>query len=106
MTPLDALSLLDGLPQRPWTPVRTQDERGWAISVIDNGGRNIGDREVFVDDAALMAAVHAIAPEALVYVLKAAEKGGDEAKRIAGRFSREYLALFAGPTPVRARRAA
>lgn len=98
--------LLQSLPPRPWRPVRTHDERGWAFSVSDATGANIAGREVYVDDAALMAAVHAIAPEALAYVLTAASKGGAEAVRLAERFRASLEDLRSGPTAPRARREA
>lgn len=77
---------LHGIAPLPWRAERIHDEMGWAHRVVDADGKCLGERLVYPDQNALMVAVHAFGPEALDYVLRAAERGGKEAIDLADRF--------------------
>lgn len=94
---------LSSLPPLPWTPVRIF-ENGWAFTVFAADGKNIAEREVWEDDAALMATVHAFAPVALQYVMGAAEKGGVEAKAILAAFAKARASVNKTPEQMTAYR--
>lgn len=83
----------------PWRPQRIYDEKGWGHEVLSADGQAHDRYKVTKEEGALLAAVQAIAPEAVDYVLRAAEKGGAEAVALAQRFHRSIVHIEAQQTP-------
>jgi hypothetical protein len=94
---------LSSIPPQPWTPVKVF-ENGWGYTVLAADGQNIAAHEVWDDDAALMATLHAFAPRAMAYVIASAEKGGLEAKRIVADFERARANVSKTPEQITALR--
>lgn len=70
----------------PWRPLRTYDENGWAHTVVSAEGKSHDHYRVDRNDGAFLAALAAIAPEAMEYVHAASLKGGVQAVQIMHRF--------------------
>lgn len=85
----------------PWQARRYYDDGGWGHEVLSAEGKRHDYYRVSRDEGALLAAVQAVAPEALDYVLAAAAKGGTEAQRIARRFQNTLVTMNT-PAEVRA----
>lgn len=59
----------------PWNAAVEDGER-WGLTVIAGDGKNVSERPLSRDEARFLAALHAFAPTAMLYVEGAAEKGG------------------------------
>lgn len=81
---------LKTLAPTPWVAGVDDGDR-WGLTVFAGDGKNITDRQMNRDEARFLAALHAFAPRAMLYVEQAAEKGGAEAKSILDDFARSAL---------------
>ena len=70
----------------PWQPRRVFN-RGWAHEVFSAEGKTLDGYYVAKTEGAMLASVHAMGPELLDYVLRAADKGGAEATALRERFN-------------------
>lgn len=87
---------LKTLAPLPWS-ARVDDELDrWGLSVSAGDGKNVSERMMTRDEARFLAAIHAFAPVAMIYVQQAAERGGTEARLILNQFER---AVMIDPTP-------
>jgi hypothetical protein len=77
----------------PWKAERTYDPSGWAHRVVCRDGKPHDTHQVYKDQGAALACLQAVAPYALDYVLRAAEKGGVEAMAIAERYRKMIAGL-------------
>lgn len=83
----------------PWRPLRIYDEKGWAHTVISSEGQSHDRYEVDRNEGAFLAALSAIAPEAMEYVHAASLKGGIQAVQIMQRFEQMIADVENRPRP-------
>lgn len=77
----------------PWSVRRVNDGEGWGHVVLSADAKEHDRYQVPREVGASLASLQAVAPEAIDYVYRAAEKGGSEAKAIVARYER-LLALL------------